>query len=147
MPKRARTHHTPHLAHSTRLDILDNSSPRLLNHHPVNERRLNEETNEWENGEPVFHRVVVFNRLAHNIAASVHKGDTVLVNGDLRFNNYTDQDGNAREGREIVASSVGPSLRFATATVVSNSPKVNSPAASATGPVATPEATGADIAR
>lgn len=113
----------------------------------VNERRLNEETNEWENGEPVFHRVVVFNRLAHNIAASVHKGDTVLVNGDLRLNNYTDKDGNAREGREIVASSVGPSLRFATATVVSNPPKVNSPAASATGPVATPEATGADIAR
>jgi single-strand DNA-binding protein len=110
----------------------------------VNDRRLNEQTGEWEDGDTVFHRVVAFNEQARHVTDSLHKGNQVLVNGDLRFRNYTDKDGNAREGRDIIADTVAASLQFANVTI-ERSPKASGPDAYAEGPVAAPEATGAGI--
>ena len=103
-----------------------------------NDRRLNEQTNEWEDvGEPVFHNAVVFGRQAENVSRSLQKGDGVLVTGDLHFKPY-ETDGQRRQSTQIIATAVGPSLRHATAQV-QRGPKAPSPDASATGPVATAE--------
>jgi single-strand DNA-binding protein len=110
----------------------------------VNDRRLNEQTKIWEDAGTVFHRVVVFNDQARNVVDSLRKGDSVLVAGDLRFGTFTDKDENVRESRDIVADTVGASLRFATVSV-DRAPKANGPDAYAEGPVAAPEATGAGI--
>ncbi|MAO81915.1 MAG: single-stranded DNA-binding protein [Nocardioides sp.] len=115
----------------------------------VNDRRLNESTGRWEDTGTVYHRVVVFNHQSRNVANSLHKGDTVIVAGDLRFGTYTDESGLTRETRDIIADNVGASLKYATV-AVERSPKANGPAAdrSATGPVAAPaSAAGAGIAR
>ena len=106
----------------------------------VNDRRLNETTNRWEDAGTVFHRVVVFNQQARHVADSLRKGDSVIVAGDLRFGTYTDKEsGQTRETRDIVADNVGASLKYAGA-IVDRAPKANGPAAdkSATGPVAAP---------
>jgi single-strand DNA-binding protein len=112
----------------------------------VNDRRLNEQTQQWEDAGTVFHRVVVFNDQARHVIDSLRKGDSVLVAGDLRFGSYTDKDDNVRESRDIVADTIGASLRFATVSI-ERAPKTSGPNALAEGPVATPAATGAAIAR
>lgn len=114
----------------------------------VNDRRLNEETQQWENGDVVFHNVATFGRQAKNVAESLKKGDSVLVTGDLRFSTFTDKDGNTREQRQIVADNVAASLKFTTVQIADNAPKARGPEAYATGPVATPDATsGAAVTR
>jgi single-strand DNA-binding protein len=112
----------------------------------VNDRRLNEETKQWEDAGTVFHRVVVFNEQARHVVDSVRKGDSVLVAGDLRFGSYTDKDEKVRESRDIVADTVGASLRFAPVSI-EHAPKASGPNAYAEGPAATPAATGAGVAR
>jgi single-stranded DNA-binding protein len=37
-----------------------------------------------------------------------------VVVGDLEFHDYTDKDGNNREGRQVIASVVSPSLKLTT---------------------------------
>ena len=112
----------------------------------VNDRRLNEQTGKWEDAGTVFHRAVVFNDQARHVVDSLRKGDSVLVAGDLRFGSYKDKEGAERESRDIVADTVAASLRFATVSV-ERAPKASGPDANAEGPVATPAATGAGIAR
>lgn len=113
----------------------------------VNDRRLNETTQRWEDAGTVFHRVVVFNQQARHVADSLRKGDSVLVAGDLRFGTYVDKDsGQTRETRDIVADNVGASLKF-TGIAVERSPKADGPAADATGPYVAPVATGATVTR
>lgn len=103
-----------------------------------NDRRFNEDTKQWEDaGDPIFHNTVVFGAQAENVARSLSKGDRVVVAGDLHFQTY-EKDGQRRQGTQIVASAVAPSLKFTTVDV-HRDPKAPSPEASATGPVATTE--------
>ena len=105
----------------------------------VNDRRLNEQSGQWEDGDTVFHDVVVFGKQARNAAASLRKGDGVLVTGQLRFSNHTDKEtGVQRENRQVVADTVAASLKYDEVTVA-RSPTANGPEAYATGPVAAPE--------
>lgn len=112
----------------------------------VNDRRLNEHTGLWEDAGTVFHRVVAFNQQARHIATSLHKGDNVLVAGDLRFGTYVDKEsGQTRETRDVIAENVGASLKF-TGVQIDHAPKANGPAAEAPGPYTTPVSqTGASI--
>jgi len=116
----------------------------------VNDRRLNETTGRWEDAGTVFHRVVVFNQQARNVATSLRKGDTVIVGGDLRFGTYTDKEsGQTRETRDIVADNVGASLKYAPV-AVERAPKASGPAArrAPSGPSAEPvSSTGVGISR
>lgn len=114
----------------------------------VNERRLNETTKLWEDAGTVFHRVAVFNQQSRHVANSLRKGDNVLITGELRFGTYVDKNtGESRETRDIVAHTVGASLKF-TGVDVDRTPKARSPEADASGPVATPVSyTGAGVAR
>ena len=114
----------------------------------VTDRKLDEETKQWQDGDTKFHRTTVFGRQAEHVRDSLAKGDTVLVHGNLEFRNWTDKEGQEREGTQIIADSVGPSLRYRTATVnkSATAPKVDGPAATATGPVSTAKRTGATVA-
>ena len=90
----------------------------------------------------------MFGRQAENVRDSLTKGDTVLVGGTLQFRHWEDDAGTKREGTEIVADAVGPSLRYRAATVNRPAPKADGPdASSATGPVATRTWQTAPIAR
>jgi len=108
----------------------------------VNDRRFNDDTKQWEDGDAVFHRVAVFGKQATHTAASIQKGSTVLVAGEMAFGTYTDKDGVKREGRQIVADHVASSHQFNAVQEV-RGPKASGPAMqhSTTGPVATPATT------
>ncbi|WP_298661821.1 single-stranded DNA-binding protein [uncultured Leifsonia sp.] len=97
----------------------------------------------WVDGDTQYHRTTVFGRTAENVRASLAKGDTVIVNGNLEFRHWTDQaTGEPRAATEVVAESVGPSLRYTTAEVTRRSPKAEGPDVPATGPIASKNSSG-----
>lgn len=82
----------------------------------VNYRRRNQQTQEWD--ETVsFLNVVAFRDLAENAAESLTKGTRVLVTGRLEVREYETKEGEKRQSVEVIADEIGPSLRWATATV------------------------------
>lgn len=86
----------------------------------ANRRRLNRGTGRWIDLPAVFHRVVCFNGLAENVAASLDKGTTVAVTGEFADDSFARDDGTAVRRVQIEAADVAASLRYATATLVKN---------------------------
>lgn len=82
----------------------------------VNYRRRNQQTQEWDESTS-FLSVVAFRDLAENAAESLTKGSRVLVTGRLEVREYETKEGEKRQSVEIIADEIGPSLRWATASV------------------------------
>jgi single-strand DNA-binding protein len=98
----------------------------------ANRRRLNRGTGRWVDLPPVFHRVVCFNGLAENVAASLGKGATVAVTGEFADDSFKRDDGTTVRRVQIEASDVAASLRYASATLVKN-PRTGTEAAAEPG--------------
>lgn len=73
-------------------------------------------TNMWVDGSTNWFRVNLFRSLAHNVAASVHKGDHIIVSGKLRIKTWLRLDGSQGMAVEIDAETVGNDLKFGTCT-------------------------------
>lgn len=73
-------------------------------------------TRSQKNGQDMEHtefiNVVAWNALGVNTAASLSKGDRAIVSGDLRNRQFDGKDGETHRVTEIVAQSVGVSLRW-----------------------------------
>lgn len=72
----------------------------------VNNRRKNNQTNEWED-EPVFLDVDVFNRgefgkLADRVEQHLRKGQQIFIEGHLKLEQWTSQDGQKRSKIAVV---------------------------------------------
>ena len=80
-------------------------------------RTFNRETNQWEDGEALFLTCNCWRQMAENVAESLTKGMRVIVTGKLKQRSYQTKDGENRTVYEIEVDEVGPSLRYATATV------------------------------
>lgn len=77
------------------------------------DRRRNEHSGEWEDGDTLWLDVTAFKQLAENVVESLVKGDLVIVTGKLRTEEWTDRDTQAKRSKvTMVADSVGPSLQF-----------------------------------
>lgn len=85
----------------------------------VNRRWRNQQSNEWEE-QTSFFDVVCWRDLAENVAESLDRGTRVVVVGRLEQRSWENQDGDKRSKVEVVADEVGPSLRWATASVSKN---------------------------
>ena len=70
-----------------------------------------------------FFNVVCWREMAENASESLQKGSRVIVTGRLEQRSWETQDGEKRSVIEIVADEIGPSLRWATATVTRNERK------------------------
>ncbi|HEY6425471.1 MAG TPA: single-stranded DNA-binding protein [Pseudonocardiaceae bacterium] len=81
-----------------------------------NERRFDKESESWVDGESLYLPVNCWRRLAEN-AASLVKGDPVIVSGKLRTREWTTEQGERRSVVELEASAVGPDLARCAATV------------------------------
>lgn len=75
------------------------------------------ESGDWADGEPLWLGCRAYGDLAENIAASLTKGARVLVQGRLTQRSYTDNQGQQRTSLDLEVEEIGPSLRFATASV------------------------------
>lgn len=77
------------------------------------DRRKNEQTGEWEDGDTLWLDVTCFNKLAENICESVQKGDLVVVHGRVRTEEWTDREsGQKRQKIAMIADTIGASLQF-----------------------------------
>jgi single-strand DNA-binding protein len=86
----------------------------------INNGKRNQQTGQWEDGEPSFFDVSCFAQLADNVAESVQKGTRVVVTGRLNQRSWQTEGGDKRSKVEVVADEVAPSLRWATAAVQRN---------------------------
>ncbi|AJK69985.1 single-stranded DNA-binding protein [Corynebacterium marinum] len=80
-------------------------------------RVYNKDTGQYEDGEALFLTCNVWRQAAENVAESLSKGMRVIVNGRLKQRSYQTKEGEQRTVFEIEVDEVGPSLKFASATV------------------------------
>lgn len=81
-------------------------------------RNLDRTTNQWVDGVTDWVNVTAWNNLAENAAASLKKGNRVVVMGTYKAEQYNDKTtGELKTTRKLVATEISPSLAFATAVV------------------------------
>ena len=91
----------------------------------VNTRK--KDGDQWVEGDPQFYDISAFGTLAENVAESVAKGTRVVISGRMNYRQWEADDGSKRSKVEVVADEVGPSLRWATATVERNEKTSSAP--------------------
>lgn len=84
----------------------------------VNERRKNEATGKWEDGDTSFFTVVVWGQQAENVTEYLAKGDRIVAEGEWTEQSYTDKDDNPQTKVVLTARDIGPSLLFRGARVL-----------------------------
>jgi single-strand DNA-binding protein len=78
------------------------------------ERRFDAKTQSWVDGNKLFVWVSGWRRLADGAAASLKKGDPVIVAGKLRLEAY-EKEGEKRTTVNVEATAIGPNLAYCTA--------------------------------
>lgn len=81
-----------------------------------NSRRLNQQTQQWEDGDVFYIRGTVWERLAENATETLAKGMEVLVSGELRTERW-EKDGQKYERPALLIRSIAPNLAYAVAQV------------------------------
>jgi len=84
----------------------------------VNRRWQNRQSGDWEEAVSFFD-VVCWREMAENVSESLSRGSRVIVTGRLEQRSW-EKEGEKRSKIEVVADEIGPSLRWATATVTKN---------------------------
>jgi single-strand DNA-binding protein len=89
---------------------------------------------EWQE-KVSFFNIVAWDSLGENAAASLHKGNRIIVSGRLEQREYETREGEKRTVVEIVADEIGPSLRWARAEIerISRSDGGGSPSSGSSG--------------
>jgi len=84
------------------------------------QRRFDRPSNRWVDGDTNWYTVSTFRVLAENAAASVSKGDRVIVSGKLRIRDWENTD---RSGTtvEVEAETLGHDLSWGISTYTRNS--------------------------
>ena len=80
------------------------------------ERRYDRATGGWKDGEKLYVDVRCWRRLAENAAASLVKGDSVVVTGKLYTRSY-EHEGQRRSAMTVDAHSIGADLARCTVVV------------------------------
>lgn len=79
-------------------------------------RRWRDRNQEWQE-ETSFFGGTCWREMAESVAESLQKGTRVIVTGQLEQRSWETQEGDRRSIIEIRIDEIGPSLRWATATV------------------------------
>src|SRR3712207_8237724 len=80
-------------------------------------RPLDRQSQEWKDGEPLFLRCSVWRQAAEHVAESLTRGSRVMAQGRLKQRSFDTKEGEKRTVIELEVDEIGPSLRYATATV------------------------------
>jgi single-strand DNA-binding protein len=84
-------------------------------------RTYDRQSGEWKDGDPLFMRASVWREFAEHVANSLTKGARVVATGRLRQRSYETKEGEKRTSIEMEVDEIGPSLRYATASVTKQS--------------------------
>jgi single-strand DNA-binding protein len=80
-------------------------------------RTFDRQSGEWKDGEALFLRCNIWRQAAENVAESLTRGARVIVSGRLKQRSFETREGEKRTVIELEVDEVGPSLRYATASV------------------------------
>ena len=80
-------------------------------------RQWDKQANDFKDGETLFMRCSVWREAAEHVSESLHRGDRVIATGRLVSRSWQTQEGENRTVMEMQVDEVGPSMRYATATV------------------------------
>ena len=80
-------------------------------------RVFDRDKNEYRDGDPLFLNCTAWRDLAEHVAESLAKGTRVVVSGRLKLSRWETPEGEKKSMHVLDVDEVGPSLRFATATV------------------------------
>jgi single-strand DNA-binding protein len=80
-------------------------------------RHFDKQAQEWKDGDALFMRCNIWRQPAENVAECLTRGARVIVTGRLRQRSFETREGEKRTVMELEVDEVGPSLKFATATV------------------------------
>jgi single-strand DNA-binding protein len=86
----------------------------------ITPRIRDRDSGEWRDGQASYFSVSCWERLAHHVRASMHKGDPVLVKGRFQTRTYEDKDGNQKTETRITADTVGHDLSRGVANYMRN---------------------------
>ncbi|MEY9934275.1 single-strand DNA-binding protein [Catenulispora sp. GP43] len=80
-------------------------------------RVFDRDKNEWRDGDTLFMRCSAWRHLAEHIGDTLTKGTRVIASGRLSQRDWEDNNGVQRTVVELNVEEIGPSLKYATATV------------------------------
>lgn len=80
-------------------------------------RTFDRQSGEWKDGDALFLRCNVWRQMAENVGESLRRGNRVLVSGRLRQRQFETKEGEKRTVVELEVDEIGPSLRYAQASV------------------------------
>ena len=80
-------------------------------------RTFDKARSEYVDGDPLFLSCSVWKEYAEHVAETLTKGMRIIVHGRLKSRSYEARDGSRRTVFEVEVEEVGPSLRYATATI------------------------------
>jgi single-strand DNA-binding protein len=80
-------------------------------------RVFDKASGEYRDGDPLFLACTAWRELAEHAAESLHRGTRVVAVGRLRLSRWETEDGEKRSAYGLEVDELGPSLRWATATV------------------------------
>lgn len=89
-----------------------------------NSRRLNKQTEQWEDGDVFYVRGSLWERHAENATETLSKGMEVLVTGELRTETW-EKDGVKSSRPALLIRSIAPSLAFSVAKVTKDAQSQN----------------------
>lgn len=81
-----------------------------------NNRRKDDRTGEWVDGDVLWINATAWQYLAENICESLTKGMEVIVHGDVKTESW-EKDGQKHSRAVLTVRAIGPSLAFAIASV------------------------------
>jgi single-strand DNA-binding protein len=99
----------------------------------ITPRYRDQATGEWRDAESSYFTVSCWDRLAHHVRASMHKGEPVLVRGKFKTSTYEDKDGRPRTETKITADVVGHDLSRGVANYIRQRGKQQAADANASG--------------
>ena len=80
-------------------------------------RNFDRASNDWKDGEALFLRASCWREFAEHVAGSLTKGTRVVATGRLKQRSYETKEGEKRTSIELEVDEIGPSLRYANATI------------------------------
>lgn len=111
------------LAGDPQLQNTNDGTPYVHLNIATTPRQRDRQTNQWRDGVTTWTRATAWGDLAQNIVATLVKGSRVIVTGTLENHPYTGKDGQTHNSTELRVDEIGPSLKYATATIKKNPPR------------------------
>jgi single-strand DNA-binding protein len=78
----------------------------------ADKKKKDEASGEWVDDKVCWLTVVVFKKMAENVAESITKGSLVTVTGNLQTESYETKEGEKRQAYKVIADNVGLAITW-----------------------------------